>query len=521
VTLRYRELLKPDGGLDDRNRQHTYSGPFQADTFLLTGGEQVLEPRFVYHGFRHVEIAGDIEPPKIEDLKVCVVGTEFELAGEFSCSNDLLNRIQDANLRAYRSNFVGMPTDCPHREKNGWTGDAQLAVETGLFNYAGAPAYAVWMEDMADCQKANGDFPGIVPTGSWGYGIGPAWDAAFFVIPAHLREYVGDERVLTDRYERMKLYLDFVGKRSPDHIVKFGLGDWCPPKGGSQGHRCPRDLTGTAYYAVFARMTAQVAGLLGRTDEQAQYERLARTVTDAFNRQFLDRETGTYTGDTQTSLACALFQRLVPDDMRDRVFARLVADVEAHDRHIDCGILGTKYTLNVLTDRGRSDLAYAMATQTDFPSWGLWIKQGATTLWENWNGAASHNHVMFGDISAWCYKALAGIRPNAECPGFRRFTLQPDVVGDLTEVSAWHRCPYGRIVSEWRRDGDRFAWHVVVPPGTVADASVPAAAAEAVREGATPVAKAAGIRVVGMVAGRLRLELASGDYRFTSQLAGQ
>jgi alpha-L-rhamnosidase len=315
----------------------------------------------------------------------------------------------------------------------------------------------------------------------------------------------------------MKLYLSFLAKRCPDHIVRFGLGDWCPPKGGSQGHRCPRDLTGTAYYAVFARMAAETAGLLGRQNEKKEYEALARSVTDAFNRTFLDREKGTYTGDTQTSLACALYQRLVPEGEKSRVFARLVAEVEAHKRHLDCGILGTKYLLNVLTDDGRSDLAYAIATQTDFPSWGLWLAQGATSLWENWNGASSHNHIMFGDISAWCYKALAGIRPDPAHPGFRQFALRPDVVGDLTEVKAWHQCPYGRIVSEWQREGKHFTWHVVVPPGTIARAYVPAAA-EAVQEGGKPIANGNGVRIQGWGNGRLELDLASGEYRFQSVL---
>jgi alpha-L-rhamnosidase len=529
AVLRYRELLRADGSLDPRNYQHTYSGEFQTDTFLLTGGEQVLEPRFVYHGFRYVEVTGDIEPPKLADMTVRVVGTDFEKTGEFMCSNSLLNRIQEATLRSYRSNFVGMPTDCPHREKNGWTGDAQLAVETGLFNYASGPAYAVWMEDMGDCQKSNGDFPGIVPTGSWGYGIGPAWDAAFFVIPQELRTYIGDTRALTERYERMKLYLSFLAKRCPDHIVRFGLGDWCPPQGGSQGHKCPRDLTGTAYYVEFARLAGQTAGLLGKEDERLKCEALARTVTDAFNRTFLDREKGTYAGDTQTSLACALYQGLVPAGEKARVFARLVGDIEAHKRHLDCGILGTKYLLNVLTDNGRSDLAYAIATQTDFPSWGHWLAQGATSLWENWNGASSHNHVMFGDISAWCYKALAGIRPDPAHPGFRQFVLRPDPVKELTEVTAWHQCPYGRIESRWQRAGKAFTWYVVVPPGTIAKTYVPAAANTVLEggqpaaigervQGRKPIADGNGIRVRGWHDGRLELELASGEYCLQSVL---
>ncbi len=517
VRLRYRELRRPDGSLDPRNESLVFTGPFQTDAFILGATEETLEPRFVYHGFRYIEVSGALRPPRLEDMTVCVVGTDFEAAGGFTCSNELINKIQDATLRAYRSNFVGIPTDCPHREKNGWTGDAQLAVETGLFNYDSAPAYARWLEDMGACQAPNGDFPGIVPSGGWGYGTGPAWDAAFFVIPWQVHAYTGDRRVLLRRYDGMKRYLAFLDERARDGIVRYGLGDWCPPLGSAQQHKCPRDLTSTAYYHRFLQIAASVAEMLGLAADRRRYQQRAQKVRDRFNREFYDPRAGTYAGDTQTSLAAALYFGLVPDGREKQVFARLTAEVEKQKRHIDCGILGAKYVPNVLTDEGRADLAWAMVTQTDFPGWGHWIAQGATTLWEQWGGGGSHNHIMFGDVGAWFYKTLAGVRPDPAAPGFRHFVLKPEPVGDLREVRAWHRCPYGRIVSEWRRSGDRFAWRVVIPPGTTATVYVPADSAADVTEGGRPARAAVGLTVLGQRSGRAVFRVVSGEYRFESR----
>ena len=518
VRVRYRELRRPDGSLDPHNESLVFTGDFQTDTFVLASADEILEPRFVYHGFRYIEVSGDIRSPGIEDATVCVVGTDFERAGEFHCSNELINRIQDATLRSFRSNFVGIPTDCPHREKNGWTGDAQIAVETGLFNYAAAPAYARWLEDMGACQASSGDFPGIVPTGDWGYGTGPAWDAAYFVIPWQVYVYTGDRRILLRRHEGMQRYLAFLAKRAPGDIVRYGLGDWCPPRGGASGHKCPRDLTSTAYYYRFLRIAAQVADMLGaEADRRARDLRAAR-VRDRFIREFFDTGRAVYAGDTQTSYACALYFGLVRDEVTDRVLARLVEDVEKQKRHIDCGILGAKYVPNVLTRYGRADLARAMITQTDFPGWGHWIMQGATTLWEHWGGGGTHNHIMFGDVSAWFYKTLAGIRPDPMSPGFRHFTLKPEPVGDLREVRAWHRCPYGRIVSEWRRNGNRFEWRIVVPPGTVAVVHVPANSATDVTESGKAPRNAAGVTFLTQSPGRAVFRVVSGVYQFESLL---
>ena len=337
------------------------------------------------------------------------------------------------------------------------------------------------------------------------------------MIPYRVYLYTGDRRILLRRYEGMKRYLAFLAKRAPDGIVRYGLGDWCPPRGAPHQHKCPSALTSTAYYYRFLCIAAEVAGMLGQEADRRRYQRRAQEVRDRFNQEFYDPKTGAYTGDTQTSLACALYFGLVPDGQRDRVFARLTAEVEKQRRHIDCGILGAKYVPNVLVEYGRADLAWAMVTQTDFPGWGHWIAQGATTLWEQWGGGGSHNHIMFGDVGAWFYKALAGIRPDPSAPGFRHFVLKPEVVGDLSEVRAWRLCPYGKIVSEWRRSDDHFSWHVVIPPGTTATVYVPADSAADVSESGKPARNASGLVCLGEQSGRAVFRAVSGEYRFDAR----
>jgi len=300
-----------------------------------------------------------------------------------------------------------------------------------------------------------------------------------------------------------------------ESILDFGLGDWCPPP---EAHRCPRTVTSTAYYFVDALTVSRLAAILGKNKEARKYMQLAHEVRDAFRKQFLNLETGKVTGNGQTSMSCALYQGLVDEAEKDKVLAALVAAVEEQNRHIDCGILGAKYVMHALTELGRVDLAYAIATQTDFPSWGHWIKQGATTLWETWNGNASRIHHMFSDISAWFYKGLAGIKPDLSAPGFKNIIFQPNPVADLSWVRAWHNSMYGRIACNWTVNDDRFILDVAVPPNCTASVSLPTSDPASVRESGQELGTQQGIRVGSWVNRRLTVHLESGEYSFTAEL---
>lgn len=519
VTLRYDERLHEDGTLHQSNASHLASGEFQTDKYTLRGvGLESWEPRFTYHGFQYVQVEGFPGKPTLNSLLGKVVHSSFDKAGDFECSNELLNKIQRNTVRSYISNFVSYPMDCPHREKNGWTGDAQLASETGLYNFNTTANYERWMHDFADCQRGDGNLPGIVPTGGWGFdwGNGPAWDSAYFLIPYYIYLYSGDASVLQAHYEGYKRYLDFLASKSPDHIVTLGLGDWCPPQGGPGGHATPAALTSTAYYYVDVKIAAKVAGMLGKGEDARKYNALADQIQKAFMARFYDPATGRFEGNEQCGMATAIYQGLLPESEKRKVMGALVEEIGNRDGHIWAGILGTKYLINALTNNGRADLVYTAATKRDFPSWGHWIEQGATTLWEMWNGDGSRNHIMFGDIGAWFYRALAGINPDPDKPGFKHIIIRPQMLGDLKWAKGLHLSPYGMIRSSWKRSGSGFELSLDIPTNSTATVYVPAVSEGAIVESGKPAAKSDGVKFIGIKEGCAVFEVKSGHYEFSA-----
>ncbi len=517
VTLKYDERLNPDGTLDQINWDFIYTGPFQTDTYILNGqGTEVWEPRFVYHGFQYVQVEGFPGQPTLDSLTACVIHTDFDEAGAFECSNELLNKIQQNTLWSYIGNFVaGFPTDCPHREKNGWTGDAGLAAETGLYNFNPQSNYTGWINDFADAQLDNGELPGIVPTSGWGYGHGPAWDSAFILIPWYMYLYSGDTRILEEHFDAFKRYVGFLSSKAENHIVSYGLGDWCPPIGNAWDHEAPSALTSTAYYYMDCRIMADIARVLGNAADAARYAELAEAIKDAFNEKFYDSDNGVYAGEDQTAMAIAIYQGLVPPDQKDRVMSSLLKEVDRHDGHVFCGILGTKYVMHALADNGRTDVAYGMANKRTFPSWGYWIEQGATTLWEHWDGILSRNHIMFGDISAWFFKELAGISPGA--PGFKHVIVRPHPVCDLRWVNAGYTSMYGRIEIAWKSEHGSLSLAVEIPANTSADIYMPSIDTGSVSESGQPLNVAEGVKQYRHENGCTVITVGSGSYRFTAQ----
>jgi alpha-L-rhamnosidase len=527
IKLRYGEKLKADGTLDtsgiDQHQIKTDPGfRFQTDEFILRGaGTETFEARFTYHGFQYVEVTGFPGKPTLDNLRAVFVHTDVPPAGAFECSNDLLNKIQRATRMAYFSNLQSIPTDCPHREKNGWTGDAHLAAEQALLNFAPAAFNAKWINDLDDEMRPTGELPGIVPSSGWGYewGNGPAWDSAFLLIPWYTYLYTADTRILTDHYPKFKRYVDYLTTRAKNGIVGIGLGDWVPYKTVT-----PEEVTSTGYYYVDTKIVAETARLMGNHADARKYSDLAVAIRKAFNAKFFKPETASYSNGGQTALSCALYQGFVEPQHREKVLANLVAAVEKNDSHIDTGILGAKYLLNALLENGRADVAYRIASQRTNPSWGWWIDQGATTLWESWPGANdSRNHIMFGDISAWFYKALGGIRPDPAAPGFKRFTIQPEIVGDLKWVKTSYRSARGTIVSNWAYDSGRrmLVMDVAVPPNTTATIHVPCSAAAQVTETGRPLKGRPGIKSVRNEAGHVVVEAGGGYYRFFSRAVAQ
>ena len=516
VVMRYGERLDAQGQLDVRSiAEHVHSGPFQTGVYILKGkGDEVWEPRFTYFGFRYIEVGGFPGKPTLENFRGRIVHTAFHDAGSFECSNDLLNKVQLLTLRSYRGNFVdGYPTDCPHREKNGWTGDAHLAAEQAMYNFDNAAAYEKWMNDFKDEQRPDGNLPGIVPTFGWGYqwGNGPAWDSAYVLIPWYLYEYCGDARVLAEHYDGMRRYVDFMTAKANDNLVSHGLGDWVPANTDT-----PTVVTSSGYYYCDARIVARAAAILGKTDDAKRYNDLADAIRRSFNKT-LYKGGGVYANGSQTALSCSVYQGLVESKEKDRVIAELAANVKRCNDHLDTGILGAKYLFHALSDNGRHDLAYRIATQTTAPAYGDWIRRGATTLWEDWGDGASRNHIMFGDISAWFYETLGGINVDPRQPAFKHVIIRPQPVGDLKWVNAVHESLYGTIACRWRIEANGLAVNVTIPPNTMAEVYIPAPSEQAVTEGGQPASKARGVRFRRMEAGAAVFELLSGKYEFLAR----
>jgi alpha-L-rhamnosidase len=520
--MKYGERLADDGLLDQAAiAQHVLrfdkKQRFQTDTYILKGeGVETWHSRFSYDGFRFVQVTGLTERPSKATLQAVFFHTAVPETGRFECSNPLLNRIWQATRMSYLGNLQGIPTDCPHREKNGWTGDAHLAAEQAMFNYFPAAVYTKWIQDLTDEQQPDGRLPGIVPTSGWGYkwGNGPAWDSALLLIPYYQYIYYGDTEILRRNYDAMKKYVEYLGGRANNGIVKIGLNDWAP-----FDTKTEAGITDTAYYYVDTKIVALAARVLGKKDEEQRYEELAAKIKQAFNAKFYKSDTGLYDNGSQTALSCALYQGLVEPANKERVLSNLVAAVQARNWHIDTGILGAKYLLNALTENGRADVAYRIAGQKDLPSWGWWIEQGATTLWEEWRGDASRFHVMYGDVAAWFYKALAGINPDPDAPGFKHFFVRPNVVGELTSARGEYQSIRGKIVSDWKVVNGEFQLLLVVPANTSATVSLPVAEVARVQESGGPAEKSARLRFLRAENQRTVFEAESGTYAFSGPLA--
>lgn len=490
LTIRYGERIGENGQLDTAHlAQFVTEGDFQTDRYIFSGsGEETWEPRFTYHGFQYAQVTGPEAVLGSVSLRARFVHTDMPPLGHFECSDAVLNQLAGCTLRSYRGNFVGIPTDCPHREKNGWTGDALIATETGLFSFDAAPAYAHWLRTLADTQRPSGQLPGIVPTAGWGYnwGSGPAWDSVCVLLPWNIYLFRGDLRILEENYPVMRRYAHFLQMMLVGGLAHWGLGDWCSP---NSAQTAPDALVTSAYAYEDFRVLAEIAGRLGHAEDAAAYAELAGTMRDAWRREYL-RGDGHCAGDEQTSLACALYFGFAALEEQAAVTRRLLEAVAGAGGKPTFGIHGAKWVLRALSNAGETDAAYRLLVQPDYPGWVHWLSQGATTLWEDWHGESSRNHIMFGDILAWMFASIAGIQPVPASPGFARVTIKPFPVAGLEWAAVQHCGPYGLIRSRWQRKEDGgLQVQITVPPNTEARVYLPTDNAKAVTESGIPLSR--------------------------------
>ncbi len=481
VKLIHGERSYKNGSVDMSNIDVYYRGdkeedPFQTDILILDGkGENEFRARFNYKGFRYVEVTSD-KPIQLSEssLTAYFIHSDVPKSGEIKTTNPLIDRLCWASDNAYLSNLMGYPTDCPQREKNGWTGDGHLAIETALYNFDGITVYEKWLADHRDEQQPNGVLPDIIPTGGWGYGTdnGTDWTSTIAIIPWNLYLFYGDSKPLADCYENIKRYVNYVDRISPNHLTTWGRGDWVPVKSQSN-----KELTSSIYFYVDAKILANAAALFGKQDDFRYYSDLGEKIKKAINDKYLNRETGIYNNGTQTELSVPLQWKIVPEDMVPKVARNLANKVKDAGFHLDVGVLGAKAILNALSENGYAETAYKIATQDTYPSWGWWIVNGATTLLENWDLQAerdiSDNHMMFGEVGGWFYKGLGGIFPDSQQPGFKHIILRPNFVKGLDAFEAKHLSPYGEIISKWSVKKKNVTYKVVIPANSSATLYLP------------------------------------------------
>ena len=523
VTMRHGELLDSAGRVDQRNinmhlRPTNASEISQFDTYILKGeGAETFMPPFTYHGFQYVEVTTSV-PLQLtaENLEGIVMHSDVRPTGDFSCSNKLINQIFDISKRSYLSNLFGIPTDCPHREKNGWMADGYMVQEAGMINFDSRNIYAKWVNDMIDAQEADGNVPGIVPT-SWHWDsnwAGPMWDAAIFITPHLLYQYSGDTRAIETIYPAAKRYLEYLQTREEANgTINHGLGDWLFYKA-----QTPVDFMATCFYYWDNVLMAQMARLTGREPEAAPYEAKAEKLKVLINELFFDPEKVCYSNGTQLSYALPLYVGIVPEQYEKRLAENLNRCIADNDYSLDFGFIGSLVVPAVLSDYGYADAVYRMVTKTTLPSWGYWIEQcGATSLFETWDvlrniGDASRNHPSMGAVSAWMYKTLAGIQVDPEQPAFRHVLIRPAFVDGLNWAKASYDSQRGEIRSAWERNGDRVTLNVQIPANMTATVSLPSAAVEAVgcKGNAKNIRKITDIKSSGVA-----YRIGSGAYRFT------
>jgi alpha-L-rhamnosidase len=537
MILRYGELLNKDGSLNPLTSvagqikgrrknsagvEESVGGPgapdmaWQSDTYITKGqGIEEYTPRFTFHAFRYVEVKGLIEKPSEEVITGLRLNSDVESAGSFRCSNTDFNRIQEMCDWTFLSNIFSVQSDCPHRERFGYGGDLAVTSEAFMMNYQMPSFYAKTVRDWGDSARADGTLTDTAPAIGVEY-CGLAWGMAHPLLQRQLYQYYGERRLLEEQYATSKRWLDLEVGKNPQLIVVDGLSD----------HESlvptPAPVMVTPLFATSAKIVSELAGILGHLEDKEKYRSLATHIQKVYSDKFIDPITGKVGHGTQASQAFALYLDLVPKEQRQAVLDYLMTDLRhSHTPHLTTGIFGTKFMLEVLSRENHSDLASAMVSQKSSPGWGQMLEQGATTLWEHWEGSDntySQNHPMFGSVSQWFYQWLGGIQPAPDAVGFDHIIIRPQIPAGLD----WARCHYdsvrGRIVSRWQRSGNMLTLEITIPMNSTATLYIPTRDASGVTESGKRTDEAGGVKFLRMENNAAVYAVGSGTFQFLSQV---
>ena len=526
ITLRHAEVLDKQGNFYTENLRAAR----QTVRYTLKGGGvETYEPHFTFQGFRYVAVEGYPGPLTPESLTGAVIYSDMAPAGEFETSSALINQLQHNIVWGQKGNFLDVPTDCPQRdERLGWTGDAQVFSRTAIFNMDVASFLTKWLRDLAADQAPNGSVPHVIPD-VLGQGGSAAWADAAVIVPWTMYLTYGDKRILEEQYPSMARWVEFMRQRAGDDYIwagDFHFGDWlafATTRSDYPGATTGKDLIATAFFGYSTSLLQRIAQLLSKKDDAARYAELLSKIKTAFRREFVT-ETGRIGENTQTAYALALYFDLLPDELRPVAAKRLAEEIRSF-KHLTCGFVGTSYLPHVLSRYGYMEEAYFLLNREQYPSWLYPVKQGATTIWERWDGQKpdgtfqdkgmnSFNHYAYGAIGDWMYRIMAGIEVDPAQPGYKHILIQPRPGGGFTSVKASHKSMYGNVSSAWKLDGGAFDLAVEIPPNTTATVRLPNAQPAKVTESGKPLATGNGITAVRQDGDFVVVETGSGRYRF-------
>ncbi len=499
ITLRFAEVLDKAGNFYTDNLRSAKA----TDVFILKGeGTETFEPHFTFHGFRFVKIEGLSGEHTLDMITGEVIHSDMTPTGTFVCSDPMINQLQHNIQWGQKGNFLDVPTDCPQRdERLGWTGDAQVFSMTAAFNFDVAPFYTKWMRDVEADQSPKGVIPHVIPDVLRGDGGSTAWADVSVIVPWTTYLVYGDKRILEVQYPSMKGWVEYMKSRAGDDLLWTGdshFGDWlafATTNSDYPGATTEKDLIATAYFAYSSGLLGKIAAIIGKTDEAAQYSQLSENIKKAFNKEFVT-SAGRLVSHTQTAYSLALAFDLLPKDLVPKA-AKFLADDVRKFGHLTTGFVGTPLLCKTLSAQGYDDLAFMLLNRKDYPSWLYPVTQGATTIWERWDGQKpdgtfqdvgmnSFNHYAYGAIGEWLYRYVAGLDIDQENPGYKHFVLAPHPGGGLTNAAVDFDSMYGKIRSAWKTEGNNLNYEVLVPANTTATVTLPTADAENIKVNGQP-----------------------------------
>jgi len=523
LKMRFAESLQENGELFTANLRNAKC----TDLYTFKGSEPELwEPTFAYRGFRYVELSGLNYTPNLSDFVGKMIYDKMNTAGTFETSNALINQIFKNAWWGIAGNYKGIPIDCPQRnERMPWLGDRGAVAHGENFLFDNGRFYAKWLQDIRNAQKEDGAIPDVAPAFWRYYSDNMSWPGSIVLITEMLYRQTGDVHVVAENYPAIKKWLAYMQDRyMKDNILtKDSYGDWCMPpvtieagRGKSADKKYPSELISTAYYYHFTQVMMQFSKISGNEGDYNDYEALGDKIKAAFNQRFYN-EKGFYGDNNLTDNIIPLYFGMVPKKHIDQVFKNIVYTVEVTNKgHLSNGLVGVQWLMRCLNDYGRPDLAYTIATQKTYPSWGYMIDNGATTIWELWNGNTadpkmnSQNHVMMlGDLLIWYYENLAGIK--AESPAFKKVSMKPEMIAGLDYVNASYQSAYGLIKSDYTKTTGKFTWKVSIPANTSATLFIPAKNKQAVTENSGSIKD---LKFIKLEKDRAIYEVGSGDYEF-------